>query len=258
MCHAQTPTGPQPRARTREVEIPLRGGERMPAVLSSPADDVGAAAPPVLVIPDMFGRSPFYERLAGRLAEAGFAALLVDYFFRLDPLAELSHEAGFERRRQLDESRSIEDLRASIAWLRAEHGCGARVGTIGFCMGGTFALDLTALEPGLATVAFYGFPVPQATLASPPAAPLHLAQQLRGPILALWGARDEVVGKENVATFVARMEEAEEVEFEHRVYPGLGHGFLAAADDPDASEETCAAVTDAWHATLAHLGRQLG
>ena len=48
-------------------------------------------------------------------------------------------------------------------------------------MGATLALDLAALEDDLVIASYYGFPVPQATLISPPPAPLELATENTRP-----------------------------------------------------------------------------
>ena len=85
-----------------------------------PALEFGTAAtgPPVLLVPDIFGPSPFYEYLARLLAAQGLHVVLPDYFFRLGPLAQPDHGQAFERRRSLNEIQSVEDLRAAVAWLR--------------------------------------------------------------------------------------------------------------------------------------------
>src|SRR5262249_8322659 len=96
MCHPEVPTGqPTPNVVTDEVQVPLGCGEVMPAVVARPE---GGGGPGVLIVHDIFGRSPFYENLARRLAMAGFVALLPELFFRLGPLRERSLELAFARR----------------------------------------------------------------------------------------------------------------------------------------------------------------
>ena len=64
MCHYASPAGQPPaHAACEEVAIPLPGGEQLPALLARPEQGEG---PPVLVVSDIFGRSPFYEDLAAR------------------------------------------------------------------------------------------------------------------------------------------------------------------------------------------------
>ena len=202
MCHPEVPEGqPTPQVTTLEVDVPVGGGETMPALHALPEGET--PAPAVLIACDVYGRSPFYESLAARVAAAGFEALVPEVFFRQGPLPERTREAAFARRARLDERGAIEDLRAALRWLRDRPGYAGRVGTLGFCMGGTFVLDMSAMEDDLVTVCYYGFPAGpnQRTPTSPPA-PIDLADRMRGPVLGFWG-----VGMHNVAELARRLSE---------------------------------------------------
>jgi carboxymethylenebutenolidase len=79
---------------------------------------------------------------------------------------------------------------------------------------------------------------------------------MRGPLLGFWGDQDEGVGMDNVAAFAAGAEE-HGLDFEHSVYQGLGHGFLAQAlTDPDHPGHGHA--SDSWERALAFYRRHLG
>ena len=54
----------------------------------------------------------------------------------------------------------------------------------------------------IVTVAYYGFPISQPTIVTPPPAPLSLASEMSGPILAFWGDEDTAVGTQNIERFV--------------------------------------------------------
>jgi carboxymethylenebutenolidase len=247
MCHPDVPPGRATSASERiEVGVTVPGGETMSALLRGDAD-----RPPVLLVGDVFGRSPFYENLAGVIAEAGFQVLLPDFFFREGELTEMSKDAAFARRGSLDEARSLEDLAAAIAFLRERSGQNA-VGTIGFCMGGTFVLDLASSDTNLVTVAYYGFPVPQASLTMPPPRPIDQVGAQRGPVLAFWGENDDAVGAENVASYVP-LAAAANPGFEHEVVAGLGHGFLGAADLADPEDPG----GRTWMRAISHLQTHL-
>lgn len=254
MCHPEVPEGqPTPAVVTEEVSVPATGGDAMPAMLALPE---GGPAPSVLVVADIYGRSPFYESLAARIAAAGFEALLPDFFFRAGPLVERTREAAFARRARLDESQTLEDLRLALGWLRERPGHSGRIGTVGFCMGGTFVLDLAAMEEGLATVCYYGFPAggSQRTPSMPPT-PIELADRIRGPILGFWGDQDAGVGMDNVAE-LGRLLTERGVEHRFAIYPGLGHGFMAASGlEPgnDAYESAC----ESWTQALEHWRRHV-
>ena len=256
MCHPEVPAGQvTPNVSRQEVQVPVAGGESLPALLTRPESGEG---PAVLIVADIYGRSPFYEDLAARVAQAGFVGLLPEYFFRQGPLAERSQQLAFARRGQLDENLTLRDLGASIDWLKGQTGVrGDRTGTVGFCMGGTLVLDLAAERGDLATVCYYGFPagVPNGGPKSAPA-PLDLADRLQGPILGFWGDGDTNVGMDNVAKLAAALG-GRGANFEHTVYPGLGHGFLGASRfDPD--HEAYAMACDSWTRALGFYRQHLG
>src|SRR5438270_11277547 len=140
MCHPEVPAGTRPPdVRTEEVAIDVGAGEKMPALLALPER---TPAPAVLVVNDVFGRSEFYEHLTRRLAQAGFVGLDPEFFFREGALPEPTREAAMARRPKLDEARTLVDLGAAIDRLRARTDVNGKIGTIGFCMGGTFVLGL--------------------------------------------------------------------------------------------------------------------
>ena len=252
MCHSDVPVGLEtPVVESEEVEIPV-GEARMPALLIRPEPDVHAS---VLVVSDIFGRSPFYENLGARLAVAGFQALVPEIFFRQGPLPERNMEAAAARRAQLDENQTQRDLSYAIGWLKAKQP-ESRIGTIGFCMGGTQTLDLAAVRDDVVTVSFYVYPgrLAQATDRTAPA-PLSVADKMTGPILGFWGDQDQLAGLANVEKLRAELTERG-VDFELIIYPGLGHGFMAASGlDPEHAAYD--AALDAWTRTVAFLHTHL-
>lgn len=242
MCHPEVPPGaPIPDVRVEDTVIPVEGGT-MPGLMAFPER---LPSPGILVINDVFGRSPFYDQLARRLAQAGFVAVTPEYFFREGSLPEPTRDAAMARAKQLDFKRWGRDMSAAIDWLRARSDVKGAVGTIGFCMGGTEALLLAARRVDIAaTVSYYGFPADARTEASP----IEVAGKMHGPILAHWGDQDEGAGMENVEKLRAGLEGAA-VEHEFHIYPGLGHGFLKASLDDEKTpgyEQACAS----WKRTL--------
>lgn len=253
MCHPEVPAGAvAPAVRTEEVGIPVEGGA-LPALLAYPAR---TPAPAVLVVNDVFGRGPFYEALTRRFAQAGFVALDPELFFREGGVPAGDREAAMARRARNDQKRGLRDLEAALAWLRARKDVrGRRVGTVGFCMGGTLVLDLAAEDPDLATVTFYGFPASggDSPLAAP--RPLDLAGRMHGPILGFWGDQDSGVGMDNVKALDQKLDAAKVAHVFH-VYPGLGHGFLKSFLEDESSpgyRQAC----EAWTETLGFFRARL-
>jgi carboxymethylenebutenolidase len=227
----------------------------MPGLLASRTD---ATASAVLIVSDIFGRSPFYEDLAVRLTTAGYHTLLPDLFFRQGPLPERTREAAFARRDKLDENQVIGDLCTAIDWLTSQPGTRrGQVGTVGFCMGGTLVLDLAAQRNDLATVCYYGFVAgDKQSKAKLAPTPLEAIDRLSGPIIGFWGDQDVGVGIPNVLRFAEELRERR-VPFEYVLYPGLAHGFLAACGwDPN--HVAYEAATDSWSRSLSFYREHLG
>jgi carboxymethylenebutenolidase len=245
MCHPEVPEGTTPpNVRTEELTIGVVGGA-MPTLVAFPER---ARAPALLVINDVFGRSPFYEHTARRLAQAGFVAATPEFFFREGPLTEPTRDAAMARAKRLDFSRTVDDMAAAIDWLRARAETNGAVGTIGFCMGGTIVLLLAARRRDVAaSVCYYGFPADTRTSQRP----IDLASNMRGPILGLWGDQDAGVGMDYVKQLDVALTAAS-VEHEFHIYPGLGHGFLKASLD-DESTPGYRQACESWTRTIAWL-----
>jgi carboxymethylenebutenolidase len=243
MCHPEVPAGaPIPDVRVDEVTIPVEGGAAMPGLLALPER---TPAPGILIVNDVFGRSPFYDQLARRLAQAGYVATTPEYFFREGALPEPTREAAMARAKRLDFKRWGRDMSAAIDWLLARQDVNGAVGTIGFCMGGTMVLLLAARKEGIAaTVSYYGFPADARTDASP----IELAPKMRGPMLGHWGDQDTGAGMDNVEQLRGALQKAG-VEHELRIYPGIGHGFLKASLD-DAKTPGYEQACTSWKLTL--------
>jgi dienelactone hydrolase len=239
---------------TAEIEFALASGESLPAL------HVEAAGTPqgaVLVAGDIGGaRREFIDMIATELGREGFDALVPEFFFREGPLAEMSKEAVIERRAKLDDLRVLSDLETAIEWLRRQpRFAGSRVGTIGFCLGGTFVLNLAAMRDDLATVCYYGFPGETPVKAGVQGPyPRDEAEKVSGPLLAFWGDQDQRAGQDNIKAYIAAVE-TRGIDFESTVYPGLDHAFLMTEWDP--GSEGHEPAMGSWQRTLAFFRQKL-
>src|SRR4029077_10437611 len=112
----------------------------------------------VVILPDVRGLYRFYEELALRFAERGYAALALDYFGRTAGAAKRGED--FEYMPHVDQTTDAgvqDDTRAAVAHLRS---LGVEsVFTVGFCFGGRASWVAAASGHGLAgAVGFYGSP----------------------------------------------------------------------------------------------------
>src|SRR5215212_2601614 len=145
------------------------------AHLASPP--VGAGPwPGVVVLHESFGLNDDIRQQADRLAAAGYLAVAPDLFSDGGRLRCL--RATF-RAAMSGRGKAFDDIETARTWLAGREDCTGRVGVIGFCLGGGFAL-LTAARGFDASAPNY----------SP--LPMDLDAALTGacPIVASYGARD--------------------------------------------------------------------
>ncbi|MHA2250549.1 MAG: dienelactone hydrolase family protein [Candidatus Kariarchaeaceae archaeon] len=125
-----------------------------------------------------------------------------------------------------------------------------RLGLIGFCMGGRHSyLANVKYSDFKAVVSYYGFPHRGET---PDVTPQNLVDQFHGPVLSIFGAKDQGIPIEAVEAY----QKASEVEgTTHRsvVYQNAGHGFL----NPDSANYDSEASKSAWQETLKHFNQFL-
>jgi carboxymethylenebutenolidase len=226
-----------------------------PGYLAHP--DAGAG-PGVVVIHDVWGLAEHTRDLARRFAAEGFAALAVDLYRRL-PGRRIDDAGRWIR--ALPDPQLLEEVQGAIDFLAGHPAtAGRRIGVVGFCMGGMYALLAAARCRGLSlSVAFYGLLSHRDGMlaeepldpAKKPLEPLAAVAALRCPVLAFFGDDDELVPPAHVAQLRERAASAP-----HPVeivgYPGAGHAFLNDTR-PDAFRP--AAAADAWARTLAALRR---
>jgi len=215
-----------------------------------------ASRPGVVIIPDVWGVSDLYRRIAQRLAEEGFATLVVDQY-RYTGREGLSAETAISFIQGLDDRSVLRAVQEAIDALAASPAVrGQRVGLIGFCMGGQYALLAACSCAGLSAVApFYGMVRYPAGLdpAKKPRQPLDAIPDLTCPVLGLYGAEDALIplaDVEDLKRSLGRTPHAHEV----HVYAGAGHAFLndtrADAYRPEAAEA-------AWGRLVPFLKREL-
>jgi len=205
----------------------------------------GAPAAGIVVLPDVRGLYGFYEELALRFAERGYAAVAIDYFGRTAGAGK--RDDGFEYAEHVAQT-TPEGIRADVAAAVAHlRGLGIeRVLAVGFCFGGRHAWLAAADGHGLAgAVGFYGMP---GVRNGQPGAEQR-AGELEAPLLALMAGDDHAIGADQVEAFEAALREAG-AEHEVVTYPGAPHSFFDRRQEDFAAESE-----DAWQRTLAFIER---
>jgi carboxymethylenebutenolidase len=173
---------------TSELFVHGQDGAPVPCYLAEPAGVEHPAG--VVIAPEIFGVSEWIRASTRRLAEFGFRALAVEVFAReLLPEGERAPmPVLMARMRRLSWLGALDDLRSGAALLR-ERGS-RKIGSIGFCMGGTLSL-LYSADPIDAAVACYG-------RLQHPAQPLDAVRRGRSPVLGVYGSRDPGIPLDDV------------------------------------------------------------
>lgn len=186
--------------------------------------------PGVVMIPDVWGLSELYERLATRLAETGFAVLIIDPYRKTGGRGEFSDPAGaMAFIRELSDPLVLETVQEAVDDL-ASHSAvaGNKVGVIGFCMGGMYALHAACSCTGVsAAAAFYGMirNEPGLDPTKKPRAPLDALSDQGCPILGLYGEEDPLIPVRDVRDLETALAASTQGGAVH-LYPGAGHAFL--------------------------------
>ncbi|MDQ2908511.1 MAG: dienelactone hydrolase family protein [Candidatus Eremiobacteraeota bacterium] len=206
-------------------------GERMPMFVARPG---AAPRAGIIVIQEIFGVNADMQRVATLLAAAGYLAVAPAMFHRTDPDFDAEHdEAGIAKGRAaaggLDLQQFVADLTAAGGYLRDQLGAAAKIGTWGFCFGGSIAFLSATLPFVSAAVSFYGGQI--ARSASPNRPPLlEMAAHLRAPLLLAFGGRDPSISSDDVAAIRAALE-AHAKPFDLIVYPDEDHAFFRGGPD---------------------------
>lgn len=234
-----------------DVAFPSSTGRPMRAALALPA--TSERRPGVIVIHEIFGLNDDIRRMTGRFADLGYVALAPDLF-----------DVGGQRllciaRTMMTLSRgegaAFADLDAARAWLGARPEVDAsRIGAVGFCLGGGFALLYAVRAPLGATAIFYG-DVPKTAAA------------LSGtcPVLGGFGGRDRIFAPagRRLEALLTELQVPHDV----RIYPDAGHSYMSEHSGimatigywgPMAARYDPAAAEDSWARIAAFFRQHLG
>ncbi|HEY6962665.1 MAG TPA: dienelactone hydrolase family protein [Gaiellaceae bacterium] len=219
-----------------DLTLTAEDGNTFAAFVATP-DDAPRAG--VVILPDVRGLYRFYEELALRFAERGYAAIAIDYFGRTLGVAKREDDWDYMPHvQQTTPAGLMADTRAAVERLRAV-GANA-IFTVGFCFGGSTSWRAAADVDGLAgAVGFYGRPTRVE----------DCVDAIRAPILALQAGDDANIPPEMNEEF-DRALDATGVEHELVTYDGAPHSFFDRKQEQfqDASD-------DAWRRTLEFVDR---
>ena len=198
--------------------------------------------PALIVIHEWWGLNDWVKDQASKLSDQGYVTLAVDLY--RGKVAKTPDEAH-EIMRGVPEDRAKRDLHAAFAFLASRPNIKKdRIGAIGWCMGGGYALDVALQEPTLAAdVINYGH------LATDPDA----LKKINAPILGLFGAQDRGITPDDVHKFGDALDKMGK-KINVKIYDDAGHAF----ENPNNKDGYRAAdAADAWQRTVDFLASTL-
>lgn len=213
---------------------------------------------------DAFGVRPHLKAMADRLAEAGYAVLVPNVFYRSGhtPVLDLPEFIDTSQRtelfdqigpmmRELTPERAVDDAEAYLAWLaeRPEVADGP-VGVTGYCMGARLSLRTAAAYPDrvAAAAGFHG----GGLATDAPDSPHLVAEHVTAELYFGHADQDHSLPPEQIERLNAALTEAG-VRFRAEVYEGARHGYTQA----DTSSYNADAAERHWKELLALLERTL-
>lgn len=169
--------------------------------------------PGLVVIHEWWGLNDWIKEQAARYADQGYVALAVDlYHGKTADNPETAHELM----RGLPQDQGVRDLVAAANFLAQRKDVRSdRIGAVGWCMGGGYALQLAIADPNLKAVAInYGALATDKTDLS----------RIHATVLGNFGGKDQGIPPEAIHTFKVAMESLGK-SVDVKIYPDAGHAF---------------------------------
>jgi carboxymethylenebutenolidase len=231
------------RTEAREVTYATIRGRPVRGYLARP-EDAGpdGALPGIILIHEWWGLNDNIRAMARRLAAEGYVTLAVDLYG--GRTASNPEEARTLMQESLTQGEALmSSMDQALTHLRVVQGA-PRVGVIGWCFGGGWALQTALAHPQAvdAAVMYYGRVVNDETaLAS-----------LEAPLLGHFGAADSGIPVADVRAMEATLDGLGK-DVEVNIYEGAGHAFA----NPSGEAYVESAAEMAWSRTLAFFERHL-
>ena len=202
----------------------------------------------IIVIQEIFGVNPGIRQKCDKLAAEGYLAVAPDLFWRLEPGVETDPDvpAEFERAigmmGQFDQDAGIRDIEATIHHIRRTLGV-AKVGCVGYCLGGRLAFMAAARTDIDAAVGYYGVGIDGL---------LGEKHAIAHPVMLHIPTADGFVPRETQAAMHEGLDDHPKVTLHD--YEGLDHGF--ATETGQRRDEAAATLADSRTAAFfaEHLG----
>ena len=249
-----------PREILRErTVIPVDGQTAMGAYLARPSGP--GQYPAVIIGMELFGVTQHIRNVTDRVAELGYLAIAPDFYHRVGPGVELTYDQtgrtkDFELLHQVNREDAVQDVHATMHFLKQRLDFRGRIGFLGFSVGGHIGyLAATRLHLAACAVFYAGWLPSTDVELSQPEPTLTLTPGIArngGRIIYFVGENDFLVTasqRKEIASALA----AVNVRHEMVIYPGVQHGFFC--DERDTFDK--ASRDDAWKRTIELFSSEL-
>jgi len=224
------------------ITVTASGGGDIPCIAAFPD---GGPATAVVVVPSIFGVDDDMAMVAERLAGQGYAAVVLDPFWRDEDSGVIGHDEegrtrAFARLERTPFDQAFGDVTDVINDLRSRDECNGKVAVMGFCYGGPFAIVAGAKCGTQAGISYHGSFVDKY---------LDSVPDVACPLSFHWGDNDRAAPMElinNVKESFTALDDAEIF-----LYPGgVEHGYMLPGHGAAYNE---AAAEQSWERTFSLL-----
>lgn len=202
-----------------------------------------ADAPALLVFHEWWGLNDNVKKMTEKLAAEGYTALAVDLYE--GQVADKPEDAKtFMKKASQNQKNFDSNIEQAYDYLKTKTKAG-KIGTIGWCFGGTNSLNAALLLPQKidATVIYYGSGI---------VTDRDRLKVLEMPILGIFGELDQSIPVAKVKEFEQTLKSlGKSVEIE--IYPNADHAFA----NPSGTRYNATAAEEAWTKTMAFLKQNL-
>ncbi|HUX68133.1 MAG TPA: dienelactone hydrolase family protein [Terriglobales bacterium] len=232
--------------RHREIVRIVHGGRTLSAFVAYP--QASGPRPVVLVIHEIFGLSDWAQEVTDELAAAGYVAIAPDLLSGEGPggggTESFSGQTAIGRAiSRLPPAQITADLNAAADWALKQPASNGKLYVVGFCWGGGQSFRFATQRRGLAAdFVFYGVPPARAAMA-----------RITAPVFGFYAGDDARISLTVPATRAAM--KALGKKYAAVIYPGAGHGFMRAGEQPDPTPANQKARAAAWARLLQLLRR---
>jgi len=203
--------------------------------------------PAIIVIQEAFGVTGHIRKIAEKFCDEGYAVVSPDIFHRTVHRLEAAYDnfsAIMPHYQAITNEALSADLKASFDFLEQQDNVDiAKVGCIGFCLGGRVSFLANAVLPLSAAVSYYGGGLDQLT---------KEAANLHGAHLFFWGGLDQHITPEKVETIINAVKDAGK-DYANVTFSYADHAF----NNDERPNYSPLAAKEAWAQTLAFFNNRL-